>query len=421
MDRPALQKLLGDIKDKKVDCVVVYKVDRLSRSLIDFTQLLELFDKLEVTFVSITQAFNTNSSMGRLTLNILLSFAQFEREIISERTKDKMGAARRKGRWVGGMIPLGYDLDREAHKLFINEQEAKLVREIFELYVKEKSGQRVLEILREGGHKTKEFISKKSNRKLGGKDFNLTSLHLFLKSLTYTGKIRYQGHIYKGMHDPIISEELFNRVQEIQKENRVISVNPRNKNPRGLLTKLLYCKHCNRAMVYTYTRKHGKKRYAYYVCNSAIKNGYHTCPTKSVNAGEAEKAVLECLVKMAQSPEVLKAKLEALQGNLRQELSALEKELTTDLKKEGDEARASELRVRKAQIEGELITQEELEKAMLINTPIWETLFPEEKRRILSMIVKTIDYDAQAKILGITFNPRGIKLLNDEVAGEVRS
>jgi len=134
-NRPALQKLINDVKLGKISCIVVYKVDRLSRSLLDFSRLLEFFDAHKVTFVSVTQHFNTESSMGRLTLNILLSFAQFEREMISERTRDKMAAARKKGKWTGGMPILGYDVDLEKHKLVINEQEAKLVRKIFKLYL----------------------------------------------------------------------------------------------------------------------------------------------------------------------------------------------------------------------------------------------------------------------------------------------
>ena len=136
MDRPSLQKLLSEIKEGRVDCVVVYKVDRLSRSLLDFSKLLEFFDKNNVVFVSITQAFNTCTSMGKLTLNILLSFAQFEREIISERTRDKMSAARKKGRWIGGKPVLGYDYNRVDKRLVPNPEEAKLVRRIFDLYLK---------------------------------------------------------------------------------------------------------------------------------------------------------------------------------------------------------------------------------------------------------------------------------------------
>ena len=129
-DRPALQKLISYIKEAKINCVVVYKVDRLSRSLLDFSKLLEFFDQSKVTFVSVTQHFNTNSSMGRLTLNILLSFAQFEREIISERTRDKMGAARKKGKWIGGCVPFGYNLNKETHKLIVNPKEAEIVKEL---------------------------------------------------------------------------------------------------------------------------------------------------------------------------------------------------------------------------------------------------------------------------------------------------
>jgi len=134
-DRPALQRLIDDIKEGKINCVVVYKVDRLSRSLLDFSQLLQFFDEHQVTFVSVTQHFNTNTSMGRLTLNILLSFAQFEREIISERTRDKMAAAKKKGRFIGGRPGLGYDIDPKTHKLVLNPAEAKVVRKIFELYL----------------------------------------------------------------------------------------------------------------------------------------------------------------------------------------------------------------------------------------------------------------------------------------------
>ena len=133
-DRPALQRMMTDIKANKINCVVVYKVDRLSRSLLDFAELLSTFEAHNVTFVSVTQHFNTQNSMGRLTLNILLSFAQFEREIISERTRDKMGAAKRKGKWIGGRPPLGYNIDKDKHKLVINPKEAELVRKIFDTY-----------------------------------------------------------------------------------------------------------------------------------------------------------------------------------------------------------------------------------------------------------------------------------------------
>ena len=158
-DRPALKKLIEDIKIGKINCVVVYKVDRLSRSLIDFVQLLELFEQNKVTFVSVTQQFSTNTSMGRLTLNILLSFAQFEREIISERTKDKMASARKKGKWLGGTPALGYDIDKNLKKLVINPKEAEIVRIIYDLYLKGYSLKLLGRELDKMGYKTKLYTS----------------------------------------------------------------------------------------------------------------------------------------------------------------------------------------------------------------------------------------------------------------------
>jgi site-specific DNA recombinase len=371
MERPGLRQLLNGVKDKKIDCVVVYKVDRLSRSLIDFTRLLELFEKQQVTFVSVTQAFNTNNSMGRLTLNILLSFAQFEREIISERTKDKMGMARKRGKWTGGTIPLGYDLDRANHKLVVNPQEADQVREIFSLYLKAKSIRRVTETLNNQGRKTKEYLTA-DNKTMGGRKIDLGYIQRILKSMLYLGKIKYQGEVYPGLHDAIVEEDLFNRVQEILSENLVMAVNPQSKSKKGLLVNLLHCKNCNRAMIYTHTQKTKTKRYAYYVCMGAQKNGYHTCPTRSVNAEFMEDEVMKALRKIATSPEELN-KYAAI------------------------------------------VAPEELRKALLVNSPVWDELFPEEKRRVLRTILQSVDYDGERKVLGINISPKGIKSMNLEM------
>ena len=167
LDRPALQQLLQDIEARRVDCVVVYKVDRLSRSLLDFARLMDRFDQSSVSFVSVTQQFNTTASLGRLTLNILLSFAQFEREIISERTRDKMSAARRKGKWVGGTPVLGYDVDPRGGRLVVNEREASKVREIFSLYGRYRSVAAVLEKVMRRGWTTKSWKSKRGIRHTG--------------------------------------------------------------------------------------------------------------------------------------------------------------------------------------------------------------------------------------------------------------
>ena len=298
IDRPALQKLMSDIKNGGIDCVVVYKVDRLSRSLLDFTHLLEFFEKYNVAFVSVTQAFNTNTSMGRLTLNILLSFAQFEREIISERTKDKMGAARKKGRWVGGIPILGYDLDRINHKLVINPKEVAIVRELFDIYIKEKSLLRTAMILNEKGYRRKTYTPPKG-KTMGGQKFQTTTVQYIVKNITYTGKIKYAGVMYPGLHEPIISEETFQKAQEILANNRVTREKTGHSRNTALLGDILRCKACGKVMFHTYTMR-GKYKYRYYVCQSVQKQGSNSCPIRSVNAQAIEDAAVDCLRKMPQ-------------------------------------------------------------------------------------------------------------------------
>jgi len=197
MERPALKRLLSDIEDGKVDCIVVYKVDRLSRSLIDFSKIMDVLERQSVSFVSVTQQFNTSSSMGRLMLNVLLSFAQFEREMISERTRDKIAATRRKGKWSGGMPMLGYDVDARGGKLHVNDDEAARVREIFELYLNRLSLIEVVKELDARGWTTKRWTTRKGHER-GGKPFNKNSLFKLLTNRIYLGKITYKDEAYDG-------------------------------------------------------------------------------------------------------------------------------------------------------------------------------------------------------------------------------
>jgi site-specific DNA recombinase len=303
-DRPALQKLLDDIRQKKIDCVVVYKVDRLSRSLSDFVKVLQFFEEQQITFVSITQHFNTNTSMGRLTLNILLSFAQFEREMISERVKDKMGAARKKGRWVGGLPGLGYEIDKPTKKLVINSGEATLVRRIFQLYLEKNSLLRIAQILNAEGLRTKVYPKRKNNS--GGVLFRNTNIQLILRNPTYMGKIQYEGKLYQGLHEPIVTEEVFKKVQETLKVNcRVRGVSKNRKFP-GLLTGLFRCAACKTSMCHSYARGRNKNfNYRYYVCLHAIKHDRKDCPTKSVVAIAVETKCMEFLIKLTRDKRLI--------------------------------------------------------------------------------------------------------------------
>src|SRR5436190_15158020 len=210
-DRPDLQKLLDDIRARKIDVIVVYKVDRLTRSLADFAKLVELFDAHGVSFVSVTQQFNTTTSMGRLTLNVLLSFAQFEREVTGERIRDKIGASKRRGLWVGGMVPLGY-VSRD-RKLFIEEEEAERVRTVFQRYLDLGSIGLLLVDLRE-----REIVTKtrhlSNGRTVGGIPFTRGPLAYLLRNRFYIGEIVHRGNVSQAEHEPILDRDLFEAVQQ---------------------------------------------------------------------------------------------------------------------------------------------------------------------------------------------------------------
>lgn len=259
MDRPALTRLMEDIKAGKVQTVVVYKIDRLTRSLMDFAKLVEVFDAHGVTFVSITQSFNTTTSMGRLTLNVLLSFAQFEREVAGERIRDKIAASKRKGMWMGGTVPLGYDVINRS--LVINQEEAEKVRLIFQRYLELKSTNELYKYLKSQNIKSKVRILP-SGERAPGINFNRTSLHYLLTNQTYIGKTKHKEMVHNGNHEPIISMDLWDQVQAL-----LISQAPsargqkkiKEKNPlRGLLFNTEGFQYFP-----TYTNKPGRQ-YRYY-------------------------------------------------------------------------------------------------------------------------------------------------------------
>jgi DNA invertase Pin-like site-specific DNA recombinase len=220
MDRPALQHLLAEIAAGKGDIVVVYKIDRLTRSLADFARMVELFDKHGVSFVSVTQSFNTTSSMGRLTLNVLLSFAQFEREVTGERIRDKIAASKAKGMWMGGVPPLGYDIPNAGSRtLNVNKSEAEAVRLIFRQYLKLGSVRLLEDWLKDEGYTSKQFTSAAGNT-TGGIPFNRGALYHLLRNSIYLGMIRHKGVLHPGQHPPIVDDALFGEVQHMLDANR---------------------------------------------------------------------------------------------------------------------------------------------------------------------------------------------------------
>lgn len=302
MERPALKRLIEDIKAGRIDIVVVYKVDRLSRSLMDFAKLVEILDKHGVSFVSVTQHFNTKDSMGRLTLNILLSFAQFEREVTGERIRDKFASSKMKGMWMGGPPPLGYDVvDR---KLVTNPKEVDLVNIIFDRFAALGSIALLAQELNKAGHRTKHYISR-TGKPVGGKPFTENPLRTFLQNRLFLGEVHHKGKYYPGQHQPIITQAQFDAVQAIFAEN---SKGKRKRTfqakSKALLKGILVCGGCGGAMSPTHTKK-GKKNYHYYSTNSYRRQSCELCPANRIPAGEIEEVVKGQIRSIFVKPQVI--------------------------------------------------------------------------------------------------------------------
>jgi site-specific DNA recombinase len=290
LDRPALQKLLADIRSGKIDIVVVYKVDRLTRSLADFAKLVELFDQHAVSFVSVTQSFNTTSSMGRLTLNVLLSFAQFEREVIGERVRDKIAASKRKGIWVGGPIPLGYASINK--KLVVVPEEAETVRTIFKGYLELGSVGALVRDLDIRGIRTKRRVGAKA-RASGGIRFGVGSLAHLLKNRFYVGEVVYRGEVCRGEHEPVVDQEIFQAAQAKLSANAV-NRQLRLKGFPAILAGRIFDDRGNR-MTPTHTTKRGA-RYRYYISHALIqKRKDASGAVARVPAAELESLVVKAL------------------------------------------------------------------------------------------------------------------------------
>ena len=346
LDRPGLKTLIEDIEDGLVDVVVVYKIDRLSRSLMDFSRLVEVFDKHGVTFISITQSFNTTTSMGRLTLNILLSFAQFEREVTGERIRDKFAASRAKGMWMGGFVPMGYDVvDR---KLIINEPEAATVRHMFQRFVELGSATTL----------TRELVANHVLNKRG-KPVDKGFLYKLFRNRLYLGEAVHKGTSYPGEHQAIIDQPLWDKVHAILQESpRQRAANTRTQTP-ALLKGLIFTDR-GIAMTPTVTKK-GSRHYRYYTSMDAIRNraGEGTDGFVRLNAGMVEGAVVQHIRELLRSPEVV----------TRAVASAKAKAPDTD--------------------EGDVVT------ALTNFDKLWESLFPAEQARTARILINRVTVSPQ--------------------------
>ena len=403
MQRPALARLLDDIDAGKIDCIVVYKVDRLSRSLIDFVKILEHLETSGVSFVSVTQQFNTTTSMGRLTLNILLSFAQFEREVISERTRDKIALAKKRGKYTGGRPALGYDLAKEGGKLIVNKFEASRVKTIFELYCEHKSLLKVADELAALGWETKSWTTKKGIEK-PSKPFNKKLLSALLSNQIYVGKIKYKDELYAGEHDAIISQKIFDEVQKILAENRLKKRDKRPAKVSGILNGILRCKNCGCAMTHSKTSK-SNKEYRYYVCQNASTTGWKNCPHPSLPAAEIEKFIVDQIIEIGFSDSLFGEVIREAKAIKKAELSACKKRLKL-LEKDANQSPKSieNIRQKLIKLQATKIQPAALKQQLKKFTPAWQTLTRAEKWRMLSLILKQAEFCAQTETVELSFN-----------------
>lgn len=320
MERPALLRLLEDIKARQVDIVVVYKVDRLTRSLADFAKMVEVFDAQGVSFVAVTQQFNTTTSMGRLTLNVLLSFAQFEREVTGERIRDKIAASKRKGMWMGGSVPIGYDA--KGRTLVINPAEAEIVRHIYKRYADSGSVRRVKLELDQAGIVTKARIAQSGNR-FGGLPFQQSGIYHVLNNPIYIGCIRHKGTIHPGQHEPIVDRTLWDEVQARLTGNGGNTIKKaKTRQAYPLVGKLFDAK--GEALVPTSTTNHDRK-YRYYVSPVLTIRAADEATTWRLPAGEIERAVAEATITMLSDQSAIAGALREAKVDARNIPAALER------------------------------------------------------------------------------------------------
>jgi DNA invertase Pin-like site-specific DNA recombinase len=369
LERPALKRLLADVKAGKVDVIIVYKIDRLSRSMLDFLNLVELFENYGVTFVSVTQSFNTKDAMGRMALNILVTFAQFERELIGERIRDKVAASRKRGKWMGGWAPLGYEVrDR---KLLIHPEDAERVRSIFRRFVQLKSATLL----------ARELVAAGATNRYGHV-LDKGVLYRLLNNRVYRGEAVHKGTSYPGEHEPIIDQKLWEQVHAILK------VSPRTRAGRAraqtpaLLRGLLFGPD-GAAMSPTNTHKKGGRLYRYYISQTAMKRGGGAaCPVRMVPAAEIERIVLGQIRHLIRTPEVIVQTWRAA-------------------KKLGRE-----------------VTEREVRSALTEFEELWDELFPAEQARILEILVQRVDVHPDR--VNVTLKIEGLTSLHGEMRSQLQ-
>jgi site-specific DNA recombinase len=430
----------------RVDAIVVYRLDRLSRSLVDFGRLHELLEKHGVSLVSVTESINTSTPHGRMMVNVLLSFAQYERELAGERTRHKIHGARKQGKWTGGMPVLGYDV--ESGKLVVNGDEADQVRAIFDLYLEQRSLVLVVQELNGRGWRMKSWTTRKGHQRRGS-PWNKRSLHPLLRNPLYAGLQRLGDEVFKGDHKAIVSKATWEAVQRILDGNRVNTGADHRNRTGALLRGLLWCSACGRQMTHSWTRRSGRV-HRYYVCTRAQKEGAAACPTRSISATKIEDIVFAQLRRIGADPELRRqtfqsalARVAAERRGLKAEAKRLDRDLAAanaDLARhvralaEANGAAAAALQdatataqervvalqaraveVREALAADIVVDEGEVGRALEEFTSLWEVLAQAERERVARLVVERVTLSPDGD-LDLTFALPGLAELAEETA-----
>jgi site-specific DNA recombinase len=422
LQRPGIRRLLDDVAADRVDAIITYKLDRVSRNLADFAALVAMLDRRGIRLVSVTQSFDTKSAIGRLTLGILMSFSEFERSLVSERTRDAVVAARKKGRWTGGLVPLGYAL--VAGKLVPEPVEAQRVKETFALYLQTGSLIDTAEEMNRRGWTTKATPTRDGGTR-GGVAWSKSSVHRVLSSPVYIARTVVDGEAFKAEHEAIVGLDVWQATQERLEANGGEHTRAARYESGALLRGLLFCGHCGSAMSPSCARK-GPRVYRYYRCSRALKQGRSACPSKHVSAPAIEAEVVARIAEMAGHPAVVAAVAESARQQLsekRKTLTAEKRAIEKALRAAGEKsaatpperlpaltARVAAHEARRAEIEQGVEALHEIEvdpdhvAATVADFPsLWDAMLPRERRRVVEMIVERVAVNAGRETPAVTF------------------
>ena len=428
-ERPALKRLIEDAEDHRIDTILTYRLDRISRSLADFVQIHAFLEKHEVALVSVTESINTQTPHGRMMVNVLLSFAQYERELGAERTRHKIEAARRNGKWTGGMPPLGYDTVPEGGRLIVNADEADQVRAIFDLYLANPALVGVAQELTRRGWRRKSWTTKDGKYR-EGKAWCRVTVQRLLRDPIYAGLQKLGDETFPGDHPAIIKKKTWTAVQALLDGNRQTRGAAARNGQGFLLRGLMRCSACDSAMTPSWTKRRGKM-YRYYTCSQAQKRGHDTCPTKSIAADQIEEIVVAQVRRLGADENLLDETFRTAVGQVkaqRRGLRAEKKRLTRDLadarqaverlvgalsrtdgaagdavahelaaaqeRVQAIQARQTEIKTELAGLDPKAVDRGDLARALREFDPIWDVLLVPERERIVGLLVERIDMDA---------------------------